>query len=71
MNMTKQNYKYWVTDLSDKAQDLLIKHCTRQLTAMGYCKHEVDRYVNDLANEKLGNLSELVSNNLMIKYKSM
>lgn len=69
--MTNNKIKYWVTDLSDKAQDLLVKHCSRQLKAMGYCKHEINRYVEDLPNEKLGNLNELVSNNLMIKYSNM
>lgn len=69
--MTNKNIKYWVTELSDKAQELLIKHCTRQLKAMGYCKYEINRHIEDIANEKLMNLEELVSQKLMIKYSSM
>ena len=65
------NIKYWVTELSDHAQKLLVAHCKRQLKKMGYCDYEIDMHIQDIENEKLLNLEELVSRKLMIKYSSM
>ena len=63
--------KYWVSELSDHAQTLLVKHCKKQLKQMGYCDYEIERYVEDVVNEKLMNLEELVSRKLMLKYSAM
>lgn len=63
--------KLWVTELSTKAQELLINHCDRKLKEQGYSLEERKEYTNDILNEKLSNLEELVSPTLRKKYEGM
>ena len=61
------NIKYWVSDLSEVAQKELFTHCRNQLIKEGYSLSVIDDYINELPNEKLGNLTQLVTYDMMIK----
>ena len=59
------NIKYWVSELSDVAQTILFNHCHDKLKEYGYSNNTIDEYMADLENEKLVNLDELVSYDMM------
>lgn len=59
--------KYWVSDLSHAAQQELFTHCRNQLVLEGYETSVIDDYIAELPNEKLGNLNQLVSYDMMIR----
>lgn len=63
--------KYWVSDLSEKALQLLKNHVSKQLKQLDLTNEEYVEYMNDLENEKLDNLEELVSYDLRLKYSQM
>lgn len=63
--------KYWVSDLSDNALRLLKNHVSKKLKQLDLSNEEYKEYMNDLENEKLGNLEELVSYELRLKYSKM
>lgn len=63
--------KYWVSDLSEKALQLLKNHVAKQLKQLDLTELEYVEYMNDLENEKLDNLEELVSYDLRLKYSQM
>lgn len=69
--MNEQKMKYWVSDLSEKALQLLKNHVTKQLKQLDLTNEEYVEYMNDLENEKLDNLEELVSYDLRLKYSQM
>ena len=59
------NIKYWVTELSETAQTILFNYCHDKLKEYGYSNNTIDEYMADLENEKLVNLDELVSYDMM------
>ncbi|MCM3387301.1 hypothetical protein M3649_04030 [Ureibacillus chungkukjangi] len=63
--------KYWVSELSKEAQQILYTHCFKQLEEQGYHKADINNYLNDLQFEKLINLDELVSHDMMIQLSEM
>lgn len=63
--------KYWVSDLSEKALQLLKDHVSKKLNELDLSQVEYNEYMNDLENEKLDNLEELVSYDLRLKYSQM
>lgn len=69
--MNEQKMKYWVSDLSEKALQLLKNHVAKQLKELDLTELEYVEYMNDLENEKLDNLEELVSYELRLKYSQM
>lgn len=69
--MNEQKMKYWVSDLSEKALQLLKNHVAKQLKQLDLTELEYVEYMNDLENEKLDNLEELVSYDLRLKYSQM
>lgn len=62
--------KYWVSDLSNKAYDVLVSTVRNNLIN-DYSIEEANEYINDLKNEKLGNLSFHLSYDDMIKLSNM
>lgn len=69
--MNENKMKYWVSDLSEKALQLLKNHVAKQLKQLDLTDEEYVEYMNDLENEKLDNLEELVSYDLRLKYSQM
>lgn len=69
--MNENKMKYWVSDLSEKALQLLKNHVAKQLKQLDLTNEEYVEYMNDLENEKLDNLEELVSYDLRLKYSQM
>lgn len=63
--------KYWVSDLSEKALQLLKDHVAKQLKELDLTESEYVEYMNDIENEKLDNLEELVSYDLRLKYSQL
>lgn len=63
--------KYWVSDLSESAFQLLRNHVSNKLNELDLTEEEYNDYMNDLENEKLDNLEELVSYDLRLKYSQM
>lgn len=61
------NIKYWVSDLSEVAQKELFEICKNALIEEGYEEETITDYLNDLPNEKLGNLDELVEYDKLIE----
>ena len=59
------NIKYWVSELSEVAQTILFDHCSNKLREYGYSDNTINEYMADLENEKLVNLDELVSYDMM------
>lgn len=50
------NYPYWVTDLNEVAYVMLECIIIEQMESDGYTKEDINNYLLDLKNEKLGNL---------------
>lgn len=69
--MESNNIKYWVSDLSSKAQLLLKRHCKSQLIKEGYSMDVIRLLIIDIENEKLANLEELVGREMMIELSNM
>lgn len=63
--------KYWVSDLSEKALQLLKGYVAKQLKQLDLTESEYVEFMNDIENEKLDNLEELVSYDLRLKYSKM
>ena len=63
--------KYWVSDLSEKALQLLKDHVSKKLKQLDLTESEYVDFMNDIENEKLDNLEELVSYDLRLKYSKM
>lgn len=63
--------KYWVSDLSENAFQLLRNHVSNKLNELDLTEEEYNDYMNDLENEKMDNLEELVSYDLRLKYSQM
>lgn len=64
--MSKYNGKFWVSELSDNAQKKLVKKY-KKLLKDDYSKEDVEFYVSDLINEKLGNIEDTVGANYLKK----
>lgn len=69
--MANTNVKYWVSDLSEKAQQVLLKKIETNLTSEGHDSEVIETYLEDVKDEKLGNLDYHVSYDEMVELSSM
>lgn len=63
--------KYWVSELSPQAIELLKKHVGEKLQQLDLSKEEYEAYMSDLDNEKLGNLDEHLSYEFRLELSQM
>ena len=63
--------KYWVSELSPQAIELLKKNVGEKLNQLDLSKEEYEAYMSDLENEKLGNLDQHLSYELRLELSQM
>lgn len=63
--------KYWVSDLSSNAQTKLLKKVKSNLKADGMKTSDINRYLKDVKNEKLGSLDYHVNYDERVKLSNM